>query len=92
MQLQRGNAKGIDGSNIFIFFDVFGFSVAAAGRLIRAACSRNSIEACKGQVISMAGRSKVRQVGMPLILTCHRQAESGELGRSVFLLVKQHRI
>jgi len=58
--LQRGNAKGIDESNNFIFIEVF-VSLAAAGRLIRAACSRNFVGACKGQVISILGRAKPRR-------------------------------
>jgi len=56
-QFQRGNAKEIDGRNIFIFLEALGF-LAAAGRLIRAACSRNSVGACKGKVISIPGRAK----------------------------------
>ena len=57
-QLHRDNAKWIDERDVFIFFDVFVFSGGRAGRLIRAACSRDSKGACKGQVISISGRAK----------------------------------
>ena len=60
--MQKGLIKGICLSSLRC-----SLSSAAAGRLIRAACSRDSVGACKGQVISIPGRAKVRPVGMPLI-------------------------
>jgi len=81
-QLQRGNAKGIDESNMFIFLSC---SVSLRGRRppdqgvhVR----ETPLRACRRQVISMNALIYVQLSGMPLILTCQRQVRIRRAWRS----------